>query len=441
MSAPIPSFFKIRVGLVILLTLLFFMLLGMAKQVFAMTYSVTGSSQYLTAQAASAACSNGGHHHCDGLVGAGTYGDGAIYSSYPFYIGYDGGPVAWTCYLYQVNPDAEEPDPCDDCPDNPDVDTKHQAYVGMSSDNAAYGGWWTCLSISQGELCSVQSTTCDGNSTIYNTGGVSDEELTSCCEVAEPAHECTSTADGKRDSDGDGVADIYDMDDDNDGISDARDDDDDGDGVPDAVENGSDTDGDGEPDITDRDDDNDGVDDIDDSCPRDPSPSCKDSDHDGNSDDIDNDDDNDGIPDDQDNCPTNPRPDCKSDSDGDGTPDDQDPCPNDASSDCTGEKAKTKKYIPEEPAYEHESDIGERFGNRFKQFIAEIRGTSIFSISGQIFGNLPTGGNAIFTIDGGQTFGQQEFSMSSWSPGLAALRGILYILAAWAAVKIALLGK
>ena len=81
-----------------------------------------------------------------------------------------------------------------------------------------------------------------------------------------------SSSGGLKDTDGDGIPDIYDDDDDNDGIPDNEDPDANGNGIPDDQE--KDTDGDGIPDYLDSDDDNDGIPDY-----------------------LDPDDDNDGIPD------------------------------------------------------------------------------------------------------------------------------------------------
>jgi len=113
-----------------------------------------------------------------------------------------------------------------------------------------------------------------------------------------------------RDTDGDGIPDIYDPDDDNDGIPDYLDSDDDGDSIPDKYDPDQvDTDHDGIPDAADSDDDNDGIPDRDD--PDDngdgiadlfqarmgPIDKTIDSDRDGIPDYLDWDDDNDGIPD------------------------------------------------------------------------------------------------------------------------------------------------
>ncbi|CAH8568628.1 unnamed protein product [Schistosoma rodhaini] len=140
-----------------------------------------------------------------------------------------------------------------------------------------------------------------------------------------------------KDSDNDGIIDLYDDDDDNDGIPDDQDDDDDNDGVKDYHEDknvnqkldileAKDTDGDGIPDYLDDDDDGDGIPDCDDDDDdgdgildtdedenRNKIPDhleTEDTDGDGIIDLLDTDDDNDDIPDYLD-----------SDSDGDGTDD------------------------------------------------------------------------------------------------------------------------
>jgi hypothetical protein len=113
-----------------------------------------------------------------------------------------------------------------------------------------------------------------------------------------------------RDTDGDGIPDVYDPDDDNDGKNDSDDSDDDGDSIPDLFDpDNVDTDQDGIPDSIDDDDDNDGILDRDD--PDDngdglidifqarlgPFDKTVDSDRDGIPDYLDPDDDNDNIPD------------------------------------------------------------------------------------------------------------------------------------------------
>lgn len=461
MSAPIPSFFKIRVGIVIILLLLFFFFLGMMKQVLASTctpidHSVAGwglqsVDYYASVAAVDAACvGDCGQFDCTDASCSGWYGDAAFKGYYLRWKDTTDHKHIIFAYCSSTSSclDSDDngiPDVCETCP-------KQQGYK-------------TNLLIAS--YCGNTITQCDGSShTSYEWGFGPD----SCTPVADQP--CHVTADCKKDLNQDGIADGLES-----GVAG---------GVYDPHNLTADLNGNGIPDIKDcdYDYDHDGIPNCNDPCPNNPSSACtnpctnsldaacKDSDGDGIADSYDlcpqnpdtncddsaqKDSDGDGKLDSEDPCPhtacVNPcagssDTNCK-DSDGDGISDDKDKCPNNPDTSCTdpgsgngdGTDTQTKPYTPKEAAYTHTSDIDTRFGDRFQKFIADMRQTSFFSIPGQIFGDIPTGGSPSFEFDGGTTYGKQTISMDSWSRGLAALRGVLYILACWAAVKIALLGK
>lgn len=138
---------------------------------------------------------------------------------------------------------------------------------------------------------------------------------------SDPVKPCAAL----KDTDGDGIPDIFDEDDDGDGIPDDEDPDDDGDGIPDHQDPDKDDDGDGIPNPQDPDDDDDGTPDNQDPDHPENNPvqgGPGDGDGDGIPDWQDPDDDNDGIPDAQDpDHPRNPN----GDPDNDGIPNGQDP--------------------------------------------------------------------------------------------------------------------
>ncbi|WPD22854.1 MAG: hypothetical protein SD837_22055 [Candidatus Electrothrix scaldis] len=163
-----------------------------------------------------------------------------------------------------------------------------------------------------------------------------------------------------------------------------------------------DSDGDGDPDYTDPDDDNDGTDDVDD-----------------------NDDDGDGIPDDQDN-------DSKPDSDGDGRPDDEDPdADGDGVPDLDLPGVDTSGFsIPDVDL------LPLRYTDRFKEFIDNMKKTSLFSIPDKLSGSGLSGGTPVLTIDGGSTYGTQQINFGDWSAGLLVFRSVIYITSLFVAVRI-----
>jgi len=458
MSAPIPSFFKIRCVFIIIAFLLFFLFIGFLKQAFSCAYvprpyvnsygtwSFSESCYSNAAQALAAckaaelpkvACSPMTFH-------TGDWQNASAPNNTPYYITYGNNTnfaIYWVTGSSACDGNGNgTPDACETCP----------SQTGYKSD---------ILGIIT--YCGNKVTQCNGTSkTTYEWGFSSD----SCTPTPTPP--CHVTSDCKKDLNNDGIEDGKEP---GAGYNPSNPKADlDGDGIPDSKDCDYDYDSDGlknceDPcfnnsntactnpcssvlDGTCADTDGDGIADSQDACPKNADTSCNDPDQ--------ADSDGDGVLDGDDPCPHNSStsctdpcagssdPTCK-DTDGDGIADSDDTCPANSDTGCTdpGDDTQTKPYVPKTPDYSHESDLGTRFGDRFRQFITEMKATSIFSIPSQLFGDLPNGGSPSFTINGGETFGEHEVNMDSWAAGLAAIRAVLYIIAGWSAIKIALLGK
>lgn len=80
-------------------------------------------------------------------------------------------------------------------------------------------------------------------------------------------------------------------------------------------------------------------------------------------------------------------------------------------------------------------------GGRLQTFLDDMKATSFFSIPSHVFdGVVPSGGSPVVTVDMGETFGgMREIDFSSWTPGLAALRAVLYLTFLALAVRIVIL--
>jgi hypothetical protein len=479
MSFPIPSFFKIRCGIIIIAFLLFFMLVGFAKQVFAIdsaSYTETFRHQYPTGAQAYAACLTfSNYHHHEGPLSAGDYGDG-LRSAYSFYIAYSHTPngVDWYYGIYEINssasscPDSNSngiPDACETCP-------KQQGYK-------------TNLLIAS--YCGNTITQCDGSShTSYEWGFGPD----SCTPVQEP--ECHTTSDCKKDSNQDGIADGQEgggsysgnpkADLDGDGIPDLKDCDYDFDGdgkkncedpcplranpgtaiCPDVCAGGTpdceDADGDGVPDCTCpyggecwtcADADYDGLPNgVDNDIDGDGIPNAQDSDVDGDgiSNAQDNDIDGDGIPnaddpdDDGDGAPDGP------DTDGDGIPDSEDTDDDGDGVPDSEEETTTKPYESKAQPYavneETSSAFKEALKARFQEFLDKLKTTSLFSIPSRLSNIVPSGSRETkIAVDGGQTYGQHEVDFSGWTQGLAALNALVYMACYFLAIRIIILKR
>jgi hypothetical protein len=415
MSAPIPVF-KIRCVFFIILLFIAFMLLGLTRRAFAQEpvcpapsssnscgYSFS-ASYYTTYDAAQADCLATGQS-CWTLnlsffgLPAGTQGRFVKSGSQTCcgnYCNYD---------LYLACPDCVDADAdgkCDPCQEERAALEQQCGSTGytMVDEDSCEGRCNDCVASAQGQ-CRLPSII------VWN-------------DDSECSFDCLP------DDDGDGKPDVPypDADPDGDGIPNRDDPDDDGDGIPDVSDPDADPDGDGIPNRDDPDDDGDGIPDV--------SDPDADPDGDGIPNGDDPDDDGDGIPDESD-------PDADPDGDGKTNDEDEDD-DNDGVPDA--EDPDNDKYTLKELPYSWTSDIGGQLGSRFQQFIAEMKDTSFFSIPGQIFGDVPSGGSSSITFDGGEHFGgQQEIDFSNWSSGLAAIRAALYAIFAAVAVKIGAFGR
>jgi hypothetical protein len=386
MAFPIPSFFKIRLIVVISMIFLGFFFIGLVHRAFAVGSCASGSvtcwetelslydsSESLVADYNSGpggpwygggpfSCTAGGWCELETSMSVGTV----------YYMRDLDGNCS-TLYLYVLCSDSTCPDtdgdgvldPCDQCPNNPDLVYSQVPYEVAFVD---------CGGFTLGDDCGSVTYDCPTGDSQYNPPvGMSQAEMLQCCGPSEMPS-CSVTDDCEKDTDGDGIPDSTDTDDDGDGIPDTEDPDSDGDGIP-----------------NEDDDDN------------------KDSDGDGIPDSEDPDDDNDGIPDDEDD-----------DDDGDGVPDD----------------VNFHGFVNSAYSSSLVASIGTRFKDRFSLFIDRMKSTSLFSLPGQVFGNIPTGGSPILVIDGGETYGQQTIDFSDWSDGLLVFRSVIYIFSVAVAFRI-----
>lgn len=480
MSFPIPSFFKIRCGIIIIVFLLFFMFVGLLKQAYSfgftcgcITYDwshnvnrVSVCKVFVTETARDAALSadrGDWSYHCDGS-GSTSSGNFKACSDFAANGEFNVGVYA---YCPNTCPDSNgngKPDACETCP--------------------SQTGYKTNLLIAS--YCGNKVTQCNGEShTDYEWGFGPD----SCTPAQEP--DCHVTADCKKDSNQDGIADgqegdgTYsgnpkadldgdsipdlkdcDFDFDNDGKKNCEDpcptksnpgtavcpdpcaggteqcQDADGDGIPDCTcpyggecWQCADGDGDGVPNGVDNDIDGDNIANAQDNdIDGDGKLNADDDDIDGdgipNSQDTDKD--GDGKPDDEDSCPSG-KDTTACDSDGDGTPDDQ-------------QEATTTPYAPKVDPYSVEentkSEFKEALKVRFQEFLDKLKTTSLFSLPSRLRNIVPSGtGDSKIVVNGGQTYGQNEIDFSGWTQGLAALNAVVYVACYALAIRIIILKR
>jgi len=81
------------------------------------------------------------------------------------------------------------------------------------------------------------------------------------------------------------------------------------------------------------------------------------------------------------------------------------------------------------------------FGERFRQFINALKGSSIFSLPNSVLGGVPAAGISTMTIQGGQIFGTHVFDFADLSGMWAVLRGIILTGFSFIAVRVVTLKK
>jgi hypothetical protein len=79
-------------------------------------------------------------------------------------------------------------------------------------------------------------------------------------------------------------------------------------------------------------------------------------------------------------------------------------------------------------------DVSE-FTDRFTKFINDLKATPLFALPGQILGNIPTGGEPIYTINMGQ-YGSANVDLSEYSGVFKITRSVLLICFSFAGLRI-----
>ena len=76
------------------------------------------------------------------------------------------------------------------------------------------------------------------------------------------------------------------------------------------------------------------------------------------------------------------------------------------------------------------------FGKRLSDFVADAKSSSIFSLPGTVFGNIPGSGTSTMTIQGGQIFGTHTFDFADMAGMWVVLRGIVLTGFSFVAVRV-----
>ncbi|WP_456385294.1 hypothetical protein [Desulfolithobacter sp.] len=87
-------------------------------------------------------------------------------------------------------------------------------------------------------------------------------------------------------------------------------------------------------------------------------------------------------------------------------------------------------------------DVGEDFDfvARTNAFIDQMKSTGFFSLPGQIAQDIPTGGDSAMTIEAGQ-YGTHNFDFADWGNSLAVLRSVCLIVFSWIGIRIVTLKR
>ncbi len=94
---------------------------------------------------------------------------------------------------------------------------------------------------------------------------------------------------------------------------------------------------------------------------------------------------------------------------------------------------------PEDP---QPYDVGQEFDfvSRTNDFIDQMKSTGLFSLPGQITQNIPTGGDSVMTIEAGQ-YGTHDFNFADWGNALVVLRTVCLIVFSWIGIRIVTLKR
>ncbi len=76
-----------------------------------------------------------------------------------------------------------------------------------------------------------------------------------------------------------------------------------------------------------------------------------------------------------------------------------------------------------------------KFGERFTEFMGDMKGTALFSLPSKLIGTIPGGGQSSFDISFGR-MGSTTFDLASYGPGIAVIRILVMAVFLAGAVKI-----